>query len=108
MRKYQWTLCSPLAATSTLGGNKPTNYFCITAASTSSTTSSTLKEGSAPQTGELDTGMDTILVDMCHDIDDTHQAEAASNTVQRIVKSCLCVDQKNILLVCLTAIHLYT
>ena len=90
-----------MAAASKVGGNKPANYFCVTAASAASSTSnlssSAVEDGPAPQIGELDTGTDTILVDMCHDIPEPKLAENARNHVQKIVKSSLCGDQKYIL-----------
>ena len=64
-----------------------------------STCSAAVQEGST--SGELEAGTDTILVDMYHNIGDPSQAKSAMCHVETIMKSNLCGNQENVMLVIL-------
>lgn len=102
LRGYQWTLCAPLAAATS--DTTAANCFCVTTADPTSqesvsTCSAAVQEKST--LGELDTGTDTILVDMYHNIGDPCQAKSARSQVETIMKSSLCGNQENVMLVTL-------
>ena len=99
---YQWTLCAPLAASNAV---VPCT-FCVTGAPSSNPTFSTAGKShtpTLPQEGdtvpELDIVIDTILVEMYHNIapdSDSDVADKVATTVGQIVKKNLCEDQSNV------------